>query len=87
MLDAEEMRDISSRPLAGNLPRPCRTFLGPTPTFHKVALQLVNLLISFTSSTEPLWHGLLYCLLLLLASVTNTILYQHLCYMQVLPPP
>ena len=50
-------------------------------------MQLVNLLISFTSSTEPLWHGLLYCLLLLLASVTNTILYQHLCYMQVLPPP
>ena len=73
---------------------PAGTFLNPDQCLSsklshpaKLALQLVNLLITYTSSTEPLWHGLLYCLLLLLVSVTNTILYQHLCYMQVLPSP
>ena len=52
-------------------------------TFLQLATpQLVNLLIAFVSSSEPAWHGFVYCALLVLASTTNTLLYQHLCYVQ-----
>ena len=52
-------------------------------TFLQLATpQLVNLLIAFVSSSEPIWHGFVFCGLLFVASTTNTLLYQHLCYVQ-----
>ena len=54
--------------------------------------QLVSLLITFLTSGEPSWHGYLYCALLLLSGLTNTILSANIFYFQVLrlhhiPPP
>ena len=58
--------------------------------------QLVSLLITFLTSGEPSWHGYLYCSLLLLTTLTNTILSSQMVHIQVahlllspslLPPP
>ena len=59
------------------------SFLQLIYTFMQLATpQLVNLLISFISSDEPIWKGYLYCFLVLAVSIINTVLFGQYCYIQ-----